>query len=37
MNCVVIPPVLKNNPSKLSQAVFCIRRPLEIKDVRELS
>ena len=30
MNCVVIPPVLKNNPSKLSQGDFCVRKPREV-------
>ena len=30
MNCVVIPPVLNNNPSKLSQGVLCIREHREI-------
>ena len=29
MISVVIPPVLKNNPSNLSQAVFRIRNPRE--------
>ena len=30
MNSVVISPVLKNNPSKLSQGVFRVRKPGEI-------
>ena len=30
MNCVVIPPVLKNSPWKLSQGVYCIRKPRKI-------
>ena len=30
MNPAVVPPVLKNNPLKLSQVVFCIRTPREI-------
>ena len=30
MNCVVVPPVLKNNPSKLSQGDFCVRKAREV-------
>ena len=30
MNCVVSPPVLKNNPLMLPQVDFCIRKPREI-------
>ena len=30
MNEVIIPLILKNNPLKLSQGVFCIRKPCEI-------
>ena len=29
MNCIGIPPVLKNKPPKLSQGIFCIREPRE--------
>ena len=30
MNCVVIPPILKKKPSKLSQVLFCIPKTREI-------
>ena len=30
MHCVVIPQVLKKNPSRLPQGVYCIRKPREI-------